>query len=152
MKKIYLWKFFILAALHLVNCVQVFCTCSQQGLLSNCFAQASHCRGFCCQGAKTLDSGELSCWGTQAWLAQACGILLAQGLNTCACISRQNLYHWTTREAKTRTFTEYQNASKIYLDISLARSITFKMHISFDPLLESIIGKLLYLWTRQNQP
>ena len=43
-----------LAALGL--CKQAFSSCGEQGLLSSCGAQASHCGGFCC-GAWALGCG-----------------------------------------------------------------------------------------------
>ena len=40
---------YLLAVLGLCACAQAFCNWSEQGLLSNCGGQASHCGGFSCR-------------------------------------------------------------------------------------------------------
>ena len=37
-------------------------SCSEQGLLSSCGAQASHCRGFSCWGARALECSGFGSW------------------------------------------------------------------------------------------
>ena len=59
MKIIYFWLHCILLTVCRFSVLAI-----SRGYSLNCFAQASHCRDFSCQGAQTLDSGELSCCGT----------------------------------------------------------------------------------------
>ena len=54
-----------LAVLGLRCCVVFFSSCDEQGLLSNCCAQASHCGDFCC-GAWALGRMGFSSCGSQA--------------------------------------------------------------------------------------
>ena len=71
-------------------------SCSKQGLLSSCGAQACHCGGFSCCGAPALGIGlqQLQLPGSRAQIQQAhrsscSGIFLGHGLNQC-------LLHWHT--------------------------------------------------------
>ena len=58
----------LLAALGLGCCSQAFSSCSERGLLSNCGAGASHCRGFC-RGTRPLGLTGFRSRGTWAqWL------------------------------------------------------------------------------------
>ena len=77
----------LLAALGLCCCARAFSSCSEQGLLSVCHAQTSHCSGF-------------SRWGAQALGAWA-SVVVVQGLScSVACrifpdqISNLCLLHW----------------------------------------------------------
>ena len=78
--------YLFLTALGLCCCVCAFSSWGEQGLLSNCSAQASHCGGFSCCKAWTLGC------------PKACGIFLEQELNPWPCTGRQILIHCTTRE------------------------------------------------------
>ena len=92
-----------LAALGL-HCCMGFSLRGEQGLLSNCAVQASHCGGFSCCRARALGHVGLSSCGTGAPQLQlpgsraqvmalrlsrsrACGIFPDQGSNPC-------LLHW----------------------------------------------------------
>ena len=75
--------YIFLAALGLSCCTQAFSSCEEQGLLSSCGAQVSHCGGFSCCRTRTL-----GIWASVVavhWLScsAACGILLEKGLNLC---------------------------------------------------------------------
>ena len=82
------------AVLGILCCAQVFCSCSEQGLLPSCSVQTSHCGSlFCCGVWEQLVMAHgLSCFG-------ACRIFLDQELNQCPSIARWILNHWTTRKA-----------------------------------------------------
>ena len=79
----------------------------EQGLLSSCDVQASHCSGFSFCGAGALGRPAFSSCGSQAlehrlsnWglsCSAACGIFPDQGLNLCPCLGRQITIHCTTR-------------------------------------------------------
>ena len=63
---VYLWLRWVFAD----EC-RLFSDCSEQGLLSSCGAQASHCSGFCCCRAQALwHTGFSSCstWVQLLWL------------------------------------------------------------------------------------
>ena len=66
--KIFFFNLF-LAVLGLRCCARAFSSCSEWVLLFCCNAQASHCSGFSCCGARAL--------GTQA------STLVAHGLSSC---------------------------------------------------------------------
>ena len=64
-------------------CLQAFCSCGEQGLLSSCDKRTYHCGAFSCCGAQALGAlasvvvvHGLSC-------SVACGIFLDQGSNLC---------------------------------------------------------------------
>ena len=82
------------AVLGILCCAQVFCSCSEQGLLPSCSVQTSRCGSlFCCGVWEQLVMAHgLSCFG-------ACRIFLDQELNQCPSIARWILNHWTTRKA-----------------------------------------------------
>ena len=81
----------------------LFCSCSEQGLLSSWGARASHCGGFSCCGAQALGPAGLSSWRHVSSVVEehglkstgsvvvvhrlscptACGIFLDQGSNPC---------------------------------------------------------------------
>ena len=63
---VYFWLCWVFA-----DVCQLFSDCSEQGLLSSCDAQASHCSGFCCCRAQALwCTGFSSCstWVQLLWL------------------------------------------------------------------------------------
>ena len=115
----YLFSFFFfkkdylfLATLGLLCCLHwVFSSCGEQGLLSNCSVQASHCGGFsCCRAqASVVTASVVRALGLQSMgsvvtahglsCCWTCGIFLDQESNPCPCIGRLILYHWATREA-----------------------------------------------------
>ena len=66
-----LFTYFILAPLALCCCIQSFSNCGEQGLLSNCGAQASHCGGLSCCRVWTLGCTGFSSCGS--W-ALECGL------------------------------------------------------------------------------
>ena len=80
-------------------------------LFSSRSARASHCRGFLCCGAQTLERQDFSSRAAQAEsvglvvvalglsCSTACGIFLDQVSNPCLLVGRWILYHWATREA-----------------------------------------------------
>ena len=78
-----------LALVGLCSCVQAFSSCSEQGLLSSCGAQVSHCGGFSCFGARLLGSGAFRSCSTRAYQLWARGLqsvestVVAHGLS-CA--------------------------------------------------------------------
>ena len=54
--KIYLFMYLLLGTLGLCCCAGAFPSCSKWGLLSSWHAQASHCGGFSCCGARVRES------------------------------------------------------------------------------------------------
>ena len=62
----YYYYYYFLAALDLHCCGQALSSCSKQKLLFRCSAQASHCSGFSCCGARAL--------GKRASVVVACGL------------------------------------------------------------------------------
>ena len=60
--------FIYLAVLGLHGCTRAFSSYGEWGLLSGCSAQASHCGGFSCRGARALEHTGFSNWGTWAYL------------------------------------------------------------------------------------
>ena len=104
---LYIWLCFVLTA------AQAFSSCGEQGQLSSCGAQASHCSGFCCCWARTLGHSasvagvpgllehKLGRCGTQAHLIQSMWI---RDRNHVSCTGRLILYHWATREALPHLF------------------------------------------------
>ena len=135
-----------LALPPLAICVQVFCACSQWGLLSNCCAQAS----------PVLEHGlwiRVSSVDVAHGLSWARCVLYSwpRDQTRVPCIDRQIVNHWTTTEDKTRSPIQYQSDSKIYLDIWLALSIT-RCSYPLTQFWESIVGNFLYMWARQNRP
>ena len=69
----------LFAALDLCCCTRHFSSCSEQGLLSNCSVQASHCGGFSCCGAQAVDNRLSSCVSL-AWLPSSTWKLLRPGI------------------------------------------------------------------------
>ena len=64
-----------LASLGLHCCLEAFSSCSQQGLISSCAAQAAGCGGFSCGGAQALGTQVLlSCPLTSGILVHGPGI------------------------------------------------------------------------------
>lgn len=64
------------AVLGILCCAQVFCSCSEQGLLPSCGARASHYNGFShCRAQAPCHMGFSSCdsWSLEHWLS-GCGV------------------------------------------------------------------------------
>ena len=98
---IYFWLCFVFTAAH------AFSDWGEQGQLSNCDAQASHCSGFSCCWARTLGHSasagvpgllehKLGHCGTQAYLICS---MWTRDWNPVSCTDKLILYHWATREA-----------------------------------------------------
>ena len=77
----------LLAALGLCCHVQAFSCCSEQGLLSHCDVQASHCGGFSCCRAQALGCTGSVVVALEISCLEARGIFPHQGSNLC-------LLHW----------------------------------------------------------
>ena len=78
----------------------LFSSCGEQGLLSGCGTQASHCSGFSCCRAQTLEH-KLSSGGAQTLVAL--GHVESSGTRDqthVSCTGRQILHHWATWEAQ----------------------------------------------------
>ena len=73
--------YLFLAALGLLCCAWAFSSCGKWGLLFCCGAQASHCRGFSCCGARALGTRASVVVAHGLSCSVACGIFLDQGLN-----------------------------------------------------------------------
>ena len=104
----------------------LFSSWRDQGLLSSCCVQASHCSGFSCRRAQALGCTGFSACGTWArwlWLpgfrAQAqhlwhtglaapwhVGSSQIRDPTGVTCITKQILNHWTTRKASVCRFTK----------------------------------------------
>ena len=66
--------YLFLAMLGLHCCAQAFSACGEPGLLPSCSAQASHCGGFLCRGARApgAPAQQLRCAGLAAmWHAES---------------------------------------------------------------------------------
>ena len=57
---------YLFLAVLIFTAAQAFISCSKQGLLSSCSAQASHCGGFSCCRAWVLGHAGFSSYGTRA--------------------------------------------------------------------------------------
>ena len=79
---------FILAVLGFCGSKWAFSSCSKQGLLSSCGAQASHWGSFSCGKWALGHVGFKSC-SAQIWLTPACGIFPEQGSNRGPCTGSQ---------------------------------------------------------------
>ena len=77
-----LFFFFFCCAKSLCCCKWAFSGCGEQGLLSSCGAQTSHCGGFYCWGAQTLVLRFRVVVHRLSYF-KLCGIFLEQGLNPC---------------------------------------------------------------------
>ena len=110
-----LWKFFFnysllcLTVLELCCCAWAFSGCGEQGLLSRCGAQASHCSGFSCCGAWAFSSCgsqtracRLECTGLAA--SRHVGSYQTGDRTHVPCIGRQILNHWTTGDVSLWNF------------------------------------------------
>ena len=97
----------------------LFSSCGEQGLLSSCGAQASHCGGFSCEARAPGCSAFSSC-SSQApehWLSSVARVLICSvtGVRSpqirdwtrVSCIGRQMLYLCVTREAPQCVLTSY---------------------------------------------
>ena len=62
---------------------RAFSSCSEQGLLSGCGAQASHCTGFSCCRAGAVGVRASVDVVHELSYPKACAISLDQGLNLC---------------------------------------------------------------------
>ena len=69
-------------------------SCSEQGLLSVCGAQASPCGGFSCSGAKVLGRAGFSSCVHRLSCTTACGIFPDQELNPCPLHSKTFCLPW----------------------------------------------------------
>ena len=121
--EIHLFMYLFLAVLGLHCCTWLFSSCSEQGLLSSCDAQASHLV------ASLVDRTAAGHMSFSTCGSRALGYRLDHcGLNSCdlvapwnvgssqirdqICIShigRQILYHWATREAPNVCWLKQQN-------------------------------------------
>ena len=100
-----------------LHCCVAFVSCSEQGLLSSCRVQGSHCGGFSFCGAQPLGgatsvvagrSGRGS-WALEHWLSSCgtrrfvaprrVGSSQSKDRTRVPCIGRQTLNYWTTRRA-----------------------------------------------------
>ena len=76
-----------------IAALQAFSSCRQQGLLSSCTVQTSHCDGFswCSVRASAVVAQGLSC-------SVEVGFSWIRDRTHVPCTSRWVLYHWSTRE------------------------------------------------------
>ena len=86
-------------------CEQTFSSCSECGLLSSWGAWVSHCGGFFCGRAQTLDRRlqQLRCTGLVASRHVEFSQTRDQ-THVLICIGRQIFNHWTTREVPSYFF------------------------------------------------
>ena len=97
--------YLFLAVLGLRCCEQTFSSCSVCGLLSSWGAWVSHCGGFFCGRAQTLDRRlqQLRCTGLVASRHVEFSQTRDQ-THVLICIGRQIFNHWTTREVPSYFF------------------------------------------------
>ena len=92
--KVFLKLYSVLAVLGLCCCTRAFSSCSEQGLLSSCSAQAS----------LVAEHGLLGAWAQYLWhmgLAAPRHVESSRpGMEPVLCIGRQILNHWTTTEVQ----------------------------------------------------
>ena len=93
----FFWRLILfLAVLGFPCCAQAFSSCCEQGRLSSCRAQASHCAGFSCWGAQAPELRVSSC-GTRTSVAPwRVGSSWTRDHTHVSC--RQICMHRTTRE------------------------------------------------------
>ena len=92
-----------MVTLGLHCCTWAFCSCREQGLLSSCGVQLSHCGDLCTAGSRGSGVSSCSCrvdWTLEHSLSScpvACGIFPDQGSKLCPLHCQANsyvLYHW----------------------------------------------------------
>ena len=94
----------------------LFCSCSEQGLLSSWGARASHCGGFSCCGAQALGPAGLSSWRHVSSVVEEHGlkstgsVVVVHRLSVgsswirdrtrVSCVGKWILFHWAAWEAQ----------------------------------------------------
>ena len=95
-------KILSLVTLGLHCCTWAFCSCGEQGLLSSCGVQLSHCGDLCSAGSRGSGFSSCSCrvdWAPEHSLSScpmACGIFPDQGSKLCPLhwqVNSYALYH-----------------------------------------------------------
>ena len=100
----YLFIYSFLAVLGLRCCQHTFSSCSEQGLLSSSGAWVSHCTGFFCFRAQTLDHRLQQLWCTGLVAPRHVEFSQTKDQTHVLCTGRQIFNHWTIREVPSYFF------------------------------------------------
>ena len=103
------FTYLFIADLSLNCCSWAFSSCGQQGLLSSCRVQASHCGYFSSFGAQDLGCASSVVVACGLSCSEASGIFLNWDQVCVLCIGREILYHWANRKSCSKSILSIIN-------------------------------------------